>query len=275
MRVAFTLLLLAPCAAQSLDQRTASVGMRARIEQIVLPAPELAAKPLDKDGKVVLRIVETYGHGSQFRYDLEYYGLEPGTYDLAALLVPKAADQAPVALPKIEVKVTPMRAPGQVLPNQLTPDAPPRLGGYTEWLTVGTFGWVLGLFAILFAGRAQRRAAQAAGARQATLAERLQPMVEAAAQGKLDSAGKAQLERLLLAFWRRRLELEGVKAADAMPKLRNHPEAGVLLRQLEDWLHRPQPTQGVDLGALLAPYRQIAAATVEADAARESAGGGR
>ena len=130
------------------------------------------------------------------------------------------------------------------------------------------------LFAILLAGRAQRRAAQAASAQPATLAERLQPMVEAAAAGQLDSAGKAQLERLLLAFWRRRLELEGVKAADAMPKLRNHGEAGALLRQLEDWLHRPKPTQDVDLGALLAPYRSVAAATVEADAAREPFGGG-
>lgn len=266
------LLALAPLAAQGLDQRTASVGMRARIEQLTLPAPERIAKPIDKHDKLVLRVVNVYDHGANFRYDLEYYGLEPGRYDLAALLVPKDPTATVPTPPPLEVTITPMRAPGQVLPNALTPTPTPRAGGYTEWLSAGAVAWVLGLFAILFVGRARQRAAQAAQDRPLTLADRLRPMVEAAAQGRLDSGGKAQLERLLLAFWRKRLALDGVSAAQAMPQLRGHAEAGALLRQLEDWLHKPQPSRDVDLAALLAPYRAVAAETVEADARRQGAG---
>lgn len=270
--LAVGLLALAPCAAQGLDQRTASVGMRARIEQLTLPAPERIAKPIDKHDKLVLRIVNVYDHGANFRYDLEYYGLEPGRYDLAALLIPKDPSATLPTPPPLEVTITPMRAPGQVLPNALTPTPTPHAGGYTDWMSAGAVAWVLGLFAILFVGRARQRAAQATQDQPLTLADRLRPMVEAASQGKLDSGGKAQLERLLLAFWRKRLDLEGVTAAAAMPRLRNHAEAGALLRQLEDWLHKPQPSSQVDLAALLAPYRAVAADTVEADARSHGAG---
>jgi len=49
--------------------------------------------------------------------------------------------------------------------------------------------------------------------------------------------------------------------------LREHPDAGPLLRGLEDWLHRPEPRESVDVGALLAPYRDL-----PADALGEAAG---
>ena len=46
-------------------------------------APSWRSKPLDdRRAPVVLRIVDVYPHGTAFRYDLEYYGLEPGTFDL-------------------------------------------------------------------------------------------------------------------------------------------------------------------------------------------------
>jgi hypothetical protein len=88
--------------------------------------------------------------------------------------------------------------------------------------------------------------------------------VVAAAEGRLDEGGKAELERLLLAYWRRRLGLEQQKVAQAMPVLREHAEAGVLLRELEAWLHRPGPRPATDVGRLLEPYRNVAAS--EADA---------
>ena len=45
-----------------------------------------------------------------------------------------------------------------------------------------------------------------------------------------------------------------------MASLRQHPEAGVLLGALEDWLHRP-PGSGVkvQVESVLAPYRDIPA----------------
>jgi hypothetical protein len=38
--------------------------------------------------------------------------------------------------------------------------------------------------------------------------------------------------------------------------MRQHPEAGALLNQLELWLHRPGTAEQVDLGKLLWPYQQ-------------------
>ena len=63
-----------------------------------------------------------------------------------------------------------------------------------------------------------------------------------------------------------------VREAEEVLAMLEEAEAGALLRQLEDWLHKPQPSRDVDLAALLAPYRAVAAETVEADARRQGAG---
>jgi hypothetical protein len=98
-------------------------------------------------------------------------------------------------------------------------------------------------------------------ARQVTLAQRLRPLVERARRGELAPAERAELERTLLAYWRRRLDLGG-NAAEAMATLRRHEQAGPLIEALERWLHRPSSGADVDadgemggeIGALLAPY---------------------
>jgi hypothetical protein len=90
-----------------------------------------------------------------------------------------------------------------------------------------------------------------------TLAERLQPLVARAAEGKLSRDELAHLERLLLSHWRERLALGDAPMIEAVQRLREHPEGGVLLRQLEDWLHRPPGSVKVDVEALLAPYRAL------------------
>ena len=65
-----------------------------------------------------------------------------------------------------------------------------------------------------------------------------------------------RLERLLLAFWRRRCDLAGLEPAAALARLRAHPEAGALLRGTDAWLHQPPGrAETVDVEALLAPYR--------------------
>src|SRR6516162_7818337 len=79
-----TLLLACQTSLHAEPSRSKStVGMPAKIEQLVLPGPELEAKPIeDRRAPLVLRVVESYAHGSAFRYDIVYYGLEPGAYDL-------------------------------------------------------------------------------------------------------------------------------------------------------------------------------------------------
>src|SRR5262249_17216196 len=87
--------------------------------------------------------------------------------------------------------------------------------------------------------------------------------VDGAIAGKLSRAELASLERALLAFWRRCLDLEHADPPLAMEMLRAHAEAGPLLEQLEIWLHRPDSAGKVDPVALLKPYQHIPAEALE------------
>jgi hypothetical protein len=42
-----------------------------------------------------------------------------------------------------------------------------------------------------------------------------------------------------------------------MKLLREHAEAGPLVRQLEAWLHRPEPASDSEIQKLLAPYQHV------------------
>jgi hypothetical protein len=256
--LALTGLLAASAPAQPPLKET-TVGMPGRLEGVVLPGPELEAKPYDdRKRPVVIQALTAYPHGTAFRYDIEFYGLDPGTYNLADYL--RRKDGSPTKdLPPLTVQVNPIRPPGQVEPNELAIDDGPRVGGYRVLLLVGGVVWVLGLLAIvgwmlrpLF--RSQRALVEA---RPVSLADRLRPLVEGAIAGKLSQPELAGLERTLLAFWRKRLNLEAAEPAEAMRRLRKHPDAGPLLAQLETWLHRPGPHEPVDVAALLRPYRDL------------------
>ncbi len=238
------------------DQREVEVGMNARIDQIVIPGPELEVIPHDDRSRpIVLRITATYPHGTNHRYDLVYSGLEPGEYDLTDYLRRKDGS-AHEELPEIAVKVTAVLPQDRVRPNVLTSSESPSVGGYQTLVIVGSLLWLLGLVAILLIGRRRKLESEVTVDRPVTLADRLRPIVEEAIRGSLARERQAELERLLLTYWRRRLDLESTPAADAIQTLRQHPEAGELLRQLENWLHRPEPIGEVDVGALLAPYRE-------------------
>ncbi len=239
--------------------RRASVGMPARIDQIVLPGGQLEAKPVDsREVPVVLRVVATYPHGTAFRYDLEYYGLEPGTYDLGDYLQRK--DQTPLGdLPPLQVEIVSLLPSGQILPSNPPPHPAPRLGGYRLWLTFGALLWLAGLATILLARRRSRRAAEQSADKPQSLAERLQPLVAAAVEGRLTGDQSAEIERLLISYWRHRLNLDELDPREAVAALRDHPQAGELLRAVEAWLHKPQGAGEVNLAALLAPYRDLPA----------------
>ena len=110
--------------------------------------------------------------------------------------------------------------------------------------------------AFAMASRKRRPAVvDVAPVRAPTFAERLRPLVERAADGKLGVEGQAQLERLLMGYWRERLQLPEQRMADALRSLKAHPEAGELLRAIEGWLHRPGGIPQQEVARLLHPYR--------------------
>ncbi len=233
--------------------------MPARIDQLVLPGSELEVRPLDdRRAAVVLRITDVFPHGSAFRYDVVYYGLDPGEFDLKDYLRRKDG-AATDDLPSIKVTVQSVLPSGQMLPNELDLKRSPRLGGYRTLAVAGAVVWVVGLVAILLAGRRGRAAAGANGQAPASLAERLRPMVEAAMAGRITQNERAELERMLLTFWRRRLNLDAAKPAEAIAALREHADSAPLVLQLEAWLHQPGSAGETDIARLLEPYKNLPA----------------
>ena len=259
-------------AGQSRDQREATVGMRAYIEQVVLEGSELVPAPSDSSAQVVVRVVKTWPHGQHLRYDLEWVGFEEGRYNLLDYLVRKDGS-AGTSLPSIEVKVVSLLPAEAFEPSDIDPAATARLDGYSTTQVVTGVSWCVGLLAILFVGR-KRVVKPAPLPPPPTLADRLRPMVEMVAAGEADTAQKAELERLLVAFWRARLDLGSVRAVDAIMAIRRHDEAGALLRQVEAWLHAPVPPKTMDLAGLLRPYGSVTAESLE-PIVDGSDGGGR
>jgi hypothetical protein len=241
------------------NRPTTLVGMRGRMSEVILPGPELEVRPLeDSQAPFVLRIVNVDPHGTAFRYDFEYYALEPRTYDLTAYLRPKDGSAAR-KLPSLEVEVKGLLAPGVIHPHPLEAKQTSWIAGYRLILIAGGAAWVLGLLMIVLWGRRRNRASNLQAVKTSTVADRLRPLVVRAMTGMLTASQQAELERTLVAFWRQRLGLVKEKAPEALATLRSHPEAGPLLNQLELWLHRPGTGQDVDLGKLLWPYRQASA----------------
>lgn len=239
------------------DVRETTIGMPARIVDLILPGTPLEVVPIERDAPVVVRILQTIGHGpDKHRYELEYYCLEPGEFDLAKQLRRIDGSSAD-DLPEIKVSIRSQLGSGQVKPNALKSKATPRVGGYQLWLILGGIVWLLGLLAILFAGR-QRLTPEQQAAKRRSLADRLQPLVEEAMHGELSGTKQAELERMLLTYWRGKLDLNDTEASEAIVTLRNHETAGVLLRQLEGWLHMPADRrQTVDVAELLKPYKNV------------------
>jgi hypothetical protein len=267
------------------EEPAASVGMPVWIRDLVLPGTELEVAPVSLETPVIVRIADVRPHGTAFRYDLVVYGLEVGTFDLRERLVRKDGTKAE-GLPELPLVIGSVLPPGRVLPSRPERGELPALGGYRALLWAGGAAWLAGLWAILRWRRAPAAGAAGAARPPLTAADRLAPLVEKAMAGELSQAERAQLELTLIAFWRTRLDLHGASTASAIATLRAHERAGPLLQRLEDWLHRPGPTRTtgttgttgatgtagtagpngagpageVDIAALLAPYREPAAA---------------
>ncbi len=238
------------------EEYQSTVGFPAMIRQLVITGSELQAKPIeDREQPIVVRIVDTYPHGSDWRYDIEFYGLEPGRYDLREYLV--RADGSPLGeIPPIQVEVKPILKSGQIVPHEIEPEQS-FFGSYYLPILLGAgIVWLVGLFIILFAGRS--KAYRATGHKKiVTVADRLKPLIEKAVNGSIEPSEKAELERVLDAFWRKRLNAKHLPANELRKKMRNHSDASNMLSQMDNWLHAPEPDTSVDIVDLLEPYQSM------------------
>lgn len=268
----FALRTLSPVSADDPAQKPeANVGVAGRIDGLVLPGSELQVAPLgDRQLPIMLRIVETYPHADAFRYDLEFIGLEQGEFDLKDYLSRRDGTGSE-SLPNIPVKINSLLPPGQIIPHELMSNLP-RISRYRIWVILGAIAWLTGLIGLI-AWRRQAAIAQQEAARPKSFAELLAPRLAAASTGELSTGQLAELERFVVEFWRRRLSLTHVPVNQAIFQLRQHPEAGPLLVQLEQWIHAPLHSESrageskdqtgtrtkTQLAKLLEPYRQFPA----------------
>lgn len=260
--VLLVLALNQPCAAQ--DTRSPTVGAPGRIEDLILPGSELAGRPIEEKAEMIVRVVKSIPHGDGYRYQIQFFGLEAGKYDLAKWLVRKDGSSSD-DLPEINVEIQSLLPPGQVTPNELEMGWIPQLGGYKVLASIVAILWLLGLLGLILLKR-KRPEAVIVEEKKESLADLLIQRLIAIQEDRMQPNQYAELERMLFGLWRRKLELENIPTDQAMARVRQDEEAGPLMRQIEEWMHSPNPNQDVDLGALVKPYRDM-----PADAMREVA----
>jgi hypothetical protein len=249
-----TLFFLGASGLTAADQ--AGVGLTGTVKDVMLPGPELRVKP-DTGGRhpLVLRITATYPHGTAgFRYDFVWSALEPGGHNLSDWLE-RMDGTAATGLPPVPVEATPLLPPGP--PGTLAEFTVPvpELGGYRSALITGGVIWLAGLIALICWRKNKPAAPGEVQETDLSVADRLRPLLDQARTGSLDAEGRARLERLVLGFWRERLSLTHLPMPAAMQQLRAHPEAGTLLRQVEEWLHSGKaPARESAVVEILTPY---------------------
>lgn len=239
-------------------QSSSPLGLPATITDLYITGSKIEVIPRqNSDSSLVIRILQTKPAADGFRYDLEVYGLDPGTHQLTDFL--RHADtKSPIQNLPATFQVT-TQHPLDTLPKPSDPQpvSPKKLGGYQTLIIVLGILWVLILLAIIFY-RKKQVADFTAENPPPTLHQKLQVLVTAASTGDLTDYESANLERLILGHWKQRLpELEKLPPAKALVQLRTHPQASPLVLKLEEWLHSPNPDiSQQDISPLLDPYRE-------------------
>lgn len=249
---------------------SATIGIEGKVMYRVADGgPRLIARPVDRFADVNVRIADVTDDGKAKLYDLRFIAQREGRFDLRDAL--ERIDGGSMGeLPAAPVAVSAILPPehdGELIAMQDV-NAKPKVGYRATMIAVGVV-WAmvpLGYMAWRLAHR-KRREIIVPPAPPPTLADQLAPMVEQARLGRLDVAGRATLERLVLAYWRKRLKLGAVTARAALDQIKADPRAGELLNAVERWLHAPEGRGGSAEEAmrLLDAYRDASAIQLEDD----------
>lgn len=261
--------------AEGVSSEAPSVGIAGYLYDVEIRGPRLEVRDRRVEDPVVLRILETYPRVGSNAYDFEYIGLEPGRHDLMRYLRPVAAGATP-AEPAAEgagstaepliVEVRSVLTEGSEAFGRSKPEQLRGLGGYRQFLWILGAVWVAGLavFVILFTRRRRaRRVETPPEEARPSLADRLRPRLQAAARRELPQHELAELERMLLTYWSRELGLGHLSSPEAHQRVRSDERAGPLIRQIEEWLHNPDPKVIAPPEDLLRHYENLAPDALE------------
>lgn len=256
-----------------------TIGIEGKVMyRVEAGGPRLIARPVDRFADINVRIAEIIPDGPATLYDLRFIPQRAGRFDLRDAL--ERIDGGPMAeLPAAPVAVGAKLDPehdGELIAMQELA-ADPRAGYRTAMITLGV-AWLLVPLAYAAWRIAHRKPREvvAPPPPPPTLADQLAPLVQGARAGTLDVDGRATLERLVLAYWRKRLNLESRSTRDALIAVKADPKAGQLLNAVERWLHaRPLDPNSAEAAAradeamrLLDAYRDASA--IQLDSAQVS-----
>ena len=234
--------------------RQTTVGIPLEILGVVIPGDELRARGVTDQSPALARVVQIYPHGTDQRYDLEFRALEPGRFNVLDYLE-TSTGQSVEHLEPVWVDVLPLLSAEQLRPHPLRPGETPSLGGYPLLLGLAAVIWLIVLFELIRRNFFANRLAEAEEDCMVSLPDELKSLIEQILRSNSSPQKDfARLEALLLAYWRERLDLEKLDAHQAIRQLHQHPEAGQVLRQVEDWLHRPNRPEEISWEDLLRPY---------------------
>lgn len=243
-------------AQENAEREVLPVGFPGAIEEVQLPGTLLRATNIEsREQPFVVRVVNSFEVEGGFRYEFEFYGLEPGVHNLTDYL--ERVDGSELGdLSPLEVEVVSLLPPGQIEPNTLENQSSFFRNYYLPLLVAGGGIWLAGLWAIMFLGRGRHKRLDP-NRHQITVAQRIRPLIEKAVAGELSSTERGDLERTMVSFWQKRLRLDHMSPAELMTHLRTVPESADLFEKLEHWLHRPDPQEDVDIAGLMKPYQKM------------------
>lgn len=227
------------------DQSSASspLGLPVKLTDIYIPGTEVEPVPrTNLSSSLVIRILEIKPASEGFRYDMEIYGLDPGSHQLAQYLRYADSKQAVTDLNK-SLEVT-IQHPADTLPKpqDLSYSAPKNLSNYRVIMTSLAVIWALAFLLIIFYRKRSRTEGTEEAAAPSTY-EKIQSLVLATAHGDLTHSQKAELERLIIGHWKKQVPgLEVMPTSEAITQLRSHTEASPLVLKIEHWLHAPSPS---------------------------------
>lgn len=219
------------------------------VEQAVIvrySGPRLKAQPYRRGASVNLRIAAEAKKGRVRVYDIRYVISLPGEFDLTNYLT--STDGDPVDdLPPFPVRGL----------TSLTKDIETRIQeienvgvhiGHWYYESLAGLGvlWVAWLAGLIFIGRPKRPPAPPPAARQPSLAEEIDRLLAAMAEGGLSVAEKARLEALLLKRWREQLGLSAQRMSVSCRSIEASGELGPVYGRLQAWLHNPRAGVGFE-----------------------------
>lgn len=208
-----------------------------------------------------LRIIENKIVNGKTVYVLAYTLLEPEIdIDLSKALVSKTG-QPVKELPPLVVSAKTLLSKDYngALKDYSLKDVD-SFKGYTARMVAATLLWfIAGVIAIYLIKPKKEEVVQEVKEKSPTVAELLAPLVNKAASNSLTTAEKSRLMTILMRYWQIKLDLKGMAADECIRSLREHEQAGVLLKALDGWLFNPKGINNAELKNVLEPYSGVLA----------------